>query len=95
MRAMHSPCILFLRFFLLFFLCFVLCFSDLPTMDDLFDSIINDEIDYDSHPWHCISAQAKDLLQGMLQRDPAKRLTAAQVGAPAVLTRTGGAGTCR
>ncbi|CAI5993554.1 unnamed protein product [Closterium sp. NIES-65] len=53
--------------------------TDLPTMDELFCAIMYDEIDYDSDPWPLISQQAKEVVQGMLDRNPETRLTAKQV----------------
>ncbi|CAI7796461.1 unnamed protein product, partial [Closterium sp. NIES-54] len=53
--------------------------TDLPTMDDLFCAIMYDEIDYESDPWPLISEQAKEVVRGMLDRNPETRLTAKQV----------------
>ncbi|CAH8335862.1 unnamed protein product [Eruca vesicaria subsp. sativa] len=41
--------------------------------------IQNAPIDYESHPWPCISSAAKDLVKKMLIRNPKKRITAAKV----------------
>lgn len=53
--------------------------TDLPTMDELFYAILYDAIDYESDPWPMISEEAKDVVMGMLDRNPRTRLTAAQV----------------
>nr|CAD70165.1 calcium-dependent protein kinase [Landoltia punctata] len=49
------------------------------TEKKIFDSIMKDDIDFQSDPWPSISASAKDLVSKMLTRDPKKRITAAQV----------------
>ncbi|XP_078447776.1 calcium-dependent protein kinase 2-like [Wolffia australiana] len=49
------------------------------TEKKIFDSIMRDDINFDSDPWPSISTGAKDLIRKMLERDPVKRLTAAQV----------------
>ncbi|GJP38364.1 hypothetical protein CLOM_g22811 [Closterium sp. NIES-68] len=53
--------------------------TDLPTMDELFCAIMYDEIDYESDPWPLISDDAKEVVQGMLDRNPTTRWTAKQV----------------
>lgn len=46
---------------------------------EIFAEIASCDLDLLSFPWPLISANAKELLTGMLQRDPAKRMTAHQV----------------
>ncbi|CAH9052536.1 unnamed protein product [Cuscuta epithymum] len=45
----------------------------------IFDAIRKGELDFETKPWPSISSSAKDLVQGMLTRDPQRRLTATQV----------------
>jgi len=49
------------------------------TEQGIFDAILQGALDLESDPWPKISAEAKELISGMLQADPKKRLTAAQV----------------
>ncbi|CAL4983717.1 unnamed protein product [Urochloa decumbens] len=42
------------------------------------DAILGDQLDLSSTPWPSISESAKDLIRKMLNRDPQKRITAAQ-----------------
>ncbi|KAM6543647.1 hypothetical protein CsatB_008094 [Cannabis sativa] len=42
------------------------------------DSILEGNLDLQSSPWPTISASAKDLIAKMLERDPTKRITAAE-----------------
>lgn len=49
------------------------------TEKKIFDSILKDDIDFESDPWPSISNGAKDLIRKMLMRDPKNRITAAQV----------------
>lgn len=49
------------------------------TEEDIFRMVLHADIDFDSHPWPLISRPAKDIVRRMLQRDPAKRPTAAQL----------------
>ncbi|KAK9813078.1 hypothetical protein WJX72_008502 [[Myrmecia] bisecta] len=43
---------------------------------DAFKALMFDELDFESHPWELISAGGRDLVQRMLQKDPAQRITA-------------------
>ncbi|KAJ7967687.1 Calcium-dependent protein kinase [Quillaja saponaria] len=45
----------------------------------IFESVLNDEIDFETQPWPSISEGAKDLVKKMLTRDPKKRITSTQV----------------
>jgi len=45
---------------------------------DLFQRILNSPIDMESAPWPNISAEAKSLVTGLMQRDVSKRLTVSQ-----------------
>lgn len=49
------------------------------TEQGIFDAILQSSLDLDSDPWPKISSEAKELISGMLQSDPSKRMTAAQV----------------
>ncbi|KAL7133666.1 hypothetical protein ABFS83_12G157300 [Erythranthe nasuta] len=46
---------------------------------EIFEEVLNGEVDFTSDPWPKISESAKDLVKKMLLRDPRKRLTAHQV----------------
>ncbi|KAL6882635.1 hypothetical protein ACP4OV_011325 [Aristida adscensionis] len=48
------------------------------TEKGIFDAILVGELDLTSTPWPSISESAKDLIRKMLNRDPKKRVTAAQ-----------------
>lgn len=41
--------------------------------------MLEGELDLESGPWPSISESAKDLIRGMLVRDPKKRMTAREV----------------
>jgi len=45
----------------------------------IFDSIKSQPLDLETSPWPLVSQEAKGLLRRMLERDPAKRPTAAQL----------------
>ena len=47
-------------------------------LQEVFRAVLYAELDFDSLPWDSISPQCKDLVQSLLQRDPASRPTAAQ-----------------
>ncbi|KAL1562481.1 Calcium-dependent protein kinase 15 [Salvia divinorum] len=49
------------------------------TEKGIFDAILNEEVDFDSQPWPSISNSAKDLVRKMLNKDPKRRITSAQV----------------
>jgi calcium-dependent protein kinase len=49
------------------------------TEEDIFKMILHADINFESHPWPKISKSAKDIIKKMLNRDPAKRPTAAQL----------------
>lgn len=49
------------------------------TKSKIFDAVRAADVWFLSDPWDRISASAKDLIMGMLCRDPSQRLTAAQV----------------
>eukprot|EP00245_Coleochaete_scutata_P008905 TRINITY_DN2815_c0_g1_i1.p1 TRINITY_DN2815_c0_g1~~TRINITY_DN2815_c0_g1_i1.p1 ORF type:complete len:761 (-),score=182.52 TRINITY_DN2815_c0_g1_i1:1178-3460(-) len=49
------------------------------TEEKIFQEIKRGKLDLDSQPWPWITKEAKDLVHGMLTRDPRKRLTTAQV----------------
>ncbi|KAK7345202.1 hypothetical protein VNO77_15778 [Canavalia gladiata] len=46
---------------------------------DIFEAILNSELDFHSQPWPSISESAKDLVRKMLVRNPSKRITAYDV----------------
>jgi calcium-dependent protein kinase len=48
------------------------------TEKGIFDAILVGQLDLSSIPWPSISESAKDLIRKMLNRDPQKRITAAQ-----------------
>ena len=45
-------------------------------LQDVFRAVLYSDLDFKSPPWDSLSADAKDLLQAMLQRDPEKRISA-------------------
>ncbi|GFR46796.1 hypothetical protein Agub_g8428 [Astrephomene gubernaculifera] len=49
------------------------------TEKDTFKAILGAELAFDFRPWPSISHAAKDVIRRMLERDPAKRATAAEV----------------
>ncbi|KAK8960702.1 Calcium-dependent protein kinase isoform 2 [Platanthera guangdongensis] len=49
------------------------------TEKGIFDAIMQGVIDFESAPWPSISRSAKDLVRKMLNPDPKKRITSAQV----------------
>ncbi|KAL8129455.1 hypothetical protein V2J09_018610 [Rumex salicifolius] len=46
------------------------------TEGEIFDEVLNGELDFTADPWPNISEEAKDLIHKMLIRDPKERLTA-------------------
>ncbi|KAK2454586.1 calcium-dependent protein kinase [Trifolium repens] len=46
---------------------------------EIFEAILNSDLDFSSDPWPSISESAKDLVMKMLVRDPSKRLSAYDV----------------
>jgi len=49
------------------------------TEQGIFDAILQGSLDLESDPWPKISSEAKELIRGMLEPDPKKRMTASQV----------------
>jgi calcium-dependent protein kinase len=49
------------------------------TEEDIFKMVLHADINFESHPWPKISKPAKDIVKRMLERDPQKRPTAAQL----------------
>jgi serine/threonine protein kinase len=49
------------------------------TEQGIFDAVLRGLTDFESEPWPSISSVAKDLVKKMLEHDPKKRLTAADV----------------
>ncbi|RZS01677.1 hypothetical protein BHM03_00031582 [Ensete ventricosum] len=49
------------------------------TKSKIFESVRSAELRFPSDPWRSVSDSAKELIRGMLCRDPAQRLTAKQV----------------
>ncbi|CAH8387243.1 unnamed protein product [Eruca vesicaria subsp. sativa] len=49
------------------------------TEEEIFNEVLEGELDLSSDPWPQVSESAKDLIRKMLERDPKKRLTAQQV----------------
>ncbi|KAK9084826.1 hypothetical protein Sjap_025237 [Stephania japonica] len=49
------------------------------TEKGIFDAVLDGHIDFETEPWPTISSGAKDLVRKMLNMDPKKRLTSAQV----------------
>ena len=45
-------------------------------LQDVFRAVLYSDLDFESPPWDTLSADAKDLVQAMLQRDPEKRISA-------------------
>ncbi|XP_044480242.1 calcium-dependent protein kinase 29-like [Mangifera indica] len=48
------------------------------TQKDILEAILKDSLDLQSNPWPTISPSAKDLIRKMLNKDPRKRITAAE-----------------
>lgn len=48
------------------------------TESGIFTAVTQAEPDFDEHPWPLVSAEGKDFVQKLLQKDPRKRLTASQ-----------------
>lgn len=46
-------------------------------LQDVFRAVLYADLDFASPPWDVLSADAKDLVQSLLQRDPQQRITAA------------------
>ncbi|KAH9612862.1 hypothetical protein KSS87_005413 [Heliosperma pusillum] len=49
------------------------------TEQGIFEQVLHGDLDFSSDPWPSISEDAKELVRGMLVRDPKKRLTAHEV----------------
>ncbi|KAJ4976326.1 hypothetical protein NE237_001432 [Protea cynaroides] len=49
------------------------------TEKGIFNAILKGYIDFESAPWPSISTSAKDLVRKMLEKDPKKRITSAQI----------------
>ncbi|KAL1211157.1 Calcium-dependent protein kinase 25 [Cardamine amara subsp. amara] len=49
------------------------------TEEDIFNEVLEGELDLSSDPWPKVSESAKDLIRKMLERNPKQRLTAQQV----------------
>lgn len=47
-------------------------------MQEVFRAVLYAELDFERPPWDAVSAECRQLVQSLLQRDPAKRPTAAQ-----------------
>ena len=47
-----------------------------PNAKEVFRAILEDPIDFRSEPWPQLSAECRDLVMKMMDRDPAKRITA-------------------
>ena len=45
-------------------------------MQDAFSALMFSELDFEEAPWPQLSADAKDFVQRLLVKDPAKRLSA-------------------
>ena len=45
-------------------------------LQDVFRAVLYSDLDFERPPWDTLSADAKDLLQAMLQRDPEQRISA-------------------
>lgn len=52
---------------------------DAETEQDIFEEVVNGELDFKAEAWTKISDSAKDLVTKMLDRDTKKRLTAHDV----------------
>ena len=46
--------------------------------DELYEQIVECDLDFDTEAWDNVSEEAKDLIQGLLDPNPKRRLTAAQ-----------------
>ncbi|PSC74081.1 calcium-dependent kinase 34-like [Micractinium conductrix] len=49
------------------------------TEEEVFDMVLNADIDLETSPWPSVSRAAKDLVRSMLQRDPSRRPTPAEI----------------
>ncbi len=45
-------------------------------LQDVFRAVLYSDLDFERPPWDTLSADARDLLQAMLQRDPEQRISA-------------------
>ena len=54
-------------------------FKCVETEQEIFEQVLHGDLDFSSDPWPSISEEAKDLVRGMLVREPSKRLTAHEV----------------
>ena len=53
--------------------------SSSETEQEIFDQVLNGELDFVADPWPTISESAKDLIRKMVVRNPEKRYTAHEV----------------
>lgn len=49
------------------------------TTEDVFKSVLTQEVDFETDPWPVVSVAAKDLVRKMLTRDYKKRITPAEI----------------
>ena len=47
-------------------------------MQEVFRAVLYAELDFERAPWDAVSTECRQLVQSLLQRDPANRPTAAQ-----------------
>lgn len=47
-------------------------------LQEVFRAVLYSDLDFTRPPWDTVSPECKDLVQSLLQRDPAKRPTAAE-----------------
>ena len=47
-------------------------------MQEVFRAVLYSDLDFTRPPWDTVSPECKDLVESLLQRDPAKRPTAAE-----------------
>lgn len=52
---------------------------DIETEQEIFNEVLNGELDFSSDPWPNISESAKDLVAKMLDRDTKRRIKAHEV----------------
>ncbi|KAE8702537.1 Calcium-dependent protein kinase 1 [Hibiscus syriacus] len=55
------------------------CYFDVETEQEIFNEVLNGELDFSSDPWPNISESAKELVRRMLDRDTKRRITAHEV----------------
>jgi len=66
------------------YICFWRCYNvcllyQAETEEEIFNEVLEGELDLTSDPWPQVSESAKDLIRKMLERNPIQRLTAQQV----------------